>query len=165
MISAKNIKSPQECAIVCDNKGAIKKVFLTTLQYLKPTTDYADIISACLKLIEKIPISLIPHHVKAHQDDHKEFHKPSEWEKLNVIMDKKAKSALTQLITSKEDTTEFPAHLWSIPVIRHDTATICFNFCKNLYQSIYEKKIINYWTSHDRFSQDMHRSIDWEAHN
>ena len=98
------------CTIVCDSKGALNKIFSTSTNTLRCSSLHADIVAACVRLIEIIPIQLYPQHVKAHQDDVKEFEELTDFKKLNVPMDKKTKIALKQSQYSDEEIELFENH-------------------------------------------------------
>ena len=95
----------RSCAVVYDGKGAIDKVFSASSMLVKPSWKQADLTSACVKLIEKIPIQLIPLHVKGHQDTGQDFQDLSIFEQLNVLMDAKAKIAMSNFTYSSEEVT------------------------------------------------------------
>ena len=138
------------CRIVCDNKGALKKIFTSDASHLKTTTLHADLIAACIELRERIPIDLIPQHVKAHQDELKEFHELNDMEKLNVIMDKKAKQALSTHSYSKEDIMFLTPHPLSFRTIRYKGVPQRYQLTNNLYSAIYKDRILHHWNK-ERF--------------
>jgi hypothetical protein len=51
----------------------------------------ADVISAAVQLLRKIPITIIPTHVRGHQDKGVPFNRLSYPHQLNVLMDELAK--------------------------------------------------------------------------
>ena len=106
---------------------------------------------------------MIPHHVKAHQDDIKDFCELSDWEKLNVLMDHKAKVTMKNISLSREEIDLLPSHQWSIPMVIYKEEVIRFDITKSLYNAIYKDKALTYWTAHQRFTVHMQHRIDWQA--
>ena len=153
------------CTVVCDGKGALDKIFAASPQTVKPTWKQADLISACVKLIDMIPIQLIPLHVKGHQDAIRDYRDLSVYEQLNVIMDAKAKIALKNIKYSVEEVSQFPNHPLAYRPVMHKGNIITCNFTHNLYNSIYKEAICNYWTRHDRFPKKHTNNILWEQQN
>ena len=151
------------CTVVCDGKGALHKIFSTTKERLKPSTEHADLIAACTQLIDKIPIQLYPQHVKAHQEEVKLFHELSDFEKLNVLMDYKAKQALKHNPYSDIELQQLPQHPLSYHQILHEGRIQRFNFSNALYNSIYKKRSLNHWIKINRFHQNQNHIIDWQA--
>lgn len=121
-----------------------------------------DLISACGQLIDQIPIDLIPQHVKAHQDDLKEFHKLSQPEQLNVLMDKKVKQALSTLQYSAIEIERFSNHPLSFPSISYKGLLIQFDFTASLYSVIYKDKILGHWNK-NRLDSALNDIIDWDT--
>ena len=148
------------CNIVCDGKGALMKVFST--YGIKTTTSNADLLSACKSLIEKLPIRLTPHHVKAHQDTVKTFVELSNWEKLNVLMDFKAKQALKRHEhTPLVDIAQYTPHPLSIPTPSFSNIPIRYNFTKALYNKIYDQRLSRRWIKQQRTTPITTEDVVW----
>ena len=125
--------------MVCDSKEAIKKIIATQCRNIKPQTVHSDLIGACAQLIERIPIDLIPVHVKAHQDEMKEFYELDTLEQLNVLMDKKAKIALKNSPHTHQDTERFTSHPLSFQPICYKDVPIIDLILLKLFIAVYTK--------------------------
>ena len=121
-----------DCTVICDGKGALKRIFSTSIQQLRSSSEKADLIPACNCLVEYTQIHMYQQHAKAHQDESKEFHELTDCMKLNVLMDKKANLALSSNPYSEEEINQLVSHLFSFFRIKYSRKTQRFNFLKLL---------------------------------
>ena len=152
-----------KCTIICDGKGALMKAFSITMNSLRSSTEHSDILAPILKLRRAIPINLIPQHVKSHQDEIKQFSDLTEWEKLNVLMDKHAKHTVKTNPYSHHQLSQLPHHDLSFQSVSYDGIVQRYNITSTLYSSLYEHKVLAYWNRENRFEHNQNTMIDWES--
>lgn len=85
----------------CDCKTAVKK---SKPQWLRipQKTKHADIIQAIRRLVREIPIAVKFEHVEGHQDRMKKMEELGAMEQLNVLMDKRAKQHIEDILDMEE---------------------------------------------------------------
>jgi hypothetical protein len=77
--------------VYCDNITALHRIFHTDIDFVNPKIVSADIVSAAVKVLSLIPITVYPRHVRGHQDKGISFDKLTYPRQLNVLMDSIAK--------------------------------------------------------------------------
>jgi hypothetical protein len=78
----------------CNNINALKRSINTTYQQHSSKQQQSDLLSFCCHTQSNTPLTIIPTHVKAHQDDTIPYQKLYRISQLNVRMDITAKQAL-----------------------------------------------------------------------
>ena len=151
------------CAVICDGKGALLKIFHETRDTLKLKTPHSDLISACVSLIEAIPVRLTPVHVAAHQNDHKAFLGLDDNAKLNVLADQHAKRALDGHTTPQSIVDMMQPHSLSFQQPVHAGIPVRYDVTSLLYSSIYQQKLSTTWIKEKRFLRKDFKEIDWNA--
>lgn len=101
-----------------------------------------DLLRACVKLKEDIPINLVFIHVKGHQDDHEAYHKLSLPSQLNILMD----GLVKDLLHSTTQQPQFELHRLSFSLPSISNTIINENIKNNLYKYITTKKAHKHWT-------------------
>jgi hypothetical protein len=77
--------------VYCDNITALHRIFHTDIDFVNPKIVSADIVSAAVKVLHMIPITVYPRHIRGHQDKDLSFDKLTYPHQLNVFMDSIAK--------------------------------------------------------------------------
>ena len=153
------------CTILCDGLSALNRVQQVTCETINTRQNSCDLLSACAKLKESLPITLLYAHVKGHQDDEVPIQKLSIPAQLNILMDAIAKNMLTD--HSEEYALSLKPHSLSIPMPKHNNATYVYqDYRRELYNLIMESKAHDYWISDKkRYSTSTKDLIDWNAQN
>ena len=148
------------CTIFCDGLSALQVIQEASIQSVNTRQASCDLISACVKLKNKIPITLKYAHVKGHQDDRQQLCNLSVPAQLNVLMDGLAKDLLEDNRDINPQT--LSGHYLGFTLPRH-TGTIFQKFKESLYDSIMTKKCHSYWISKDRYRVEDINNINWTA--
>ena len=149
--------------LACDNIATITALQDWTLMRVCPNQKNSDLISTCLKLRDTIPLSIIPIHVKGHQDERNPRNKLSLYEKLNVLMDKKAKSLAHLILAHPQVQKPLCDHPAAFPTCKWRDKTICHTIKNNLYDCITTDRAKRYWIEKGRASEDMIETINFKA--
>ena len=150
------------CVIACDGISALKQVQSLYKDILHTRFTSCDLLSACVKLKEKIPIKLVFTHVKAHQDDKEDFDTLSYPAQLNVIMDSLAKDLSAS--TNIEECINLTPHHHSFILPQYKSQYIYQFVKKSLAQTIAHDKAINYWIEKGRMTESGAKLINWTSH-
>lgn len=154
----------------CDGLNAIQ-VIESTYEVCKSNRRHFDIIQAITDAIKDSPLTWEFHHVKAHQDDTKDFEDLSFHEQLNVIADDQAKQHMAWM---KHNNVIFP----NVPTrIFNEKCTILWQqpdgtqykigskLESTLQRLITQTTIRQYWTDHQKFHHNDQQDIDWSSLN
>ena len=148
-----------KCTIYCDGLSALNKVEQCTYNNISTRSSNFDLLSACVKLKESIPITLNFQHVKAHQDTHQQYSSLSLESQLNVIMDGLAKDFLDTAQTIQIQTLQPPT--WSAPLPTYQGHYILDNVQENLYTIVSNQRAHEYWISKSRYTTTTISLICW----
>ena len=152
-----------QITIHCDNKSALKVISQWQLAKVNPRKKNADIISACIKLRDKLPITITCQHVYAHQDTNvrvQELAPDAQW---NVYVDKKAKILAELLIKGHYRQTDDSTHPLSFARCQYKGRYILHKLSDGLYEEISKTKMISYWIEKERLTEHTQDAIDMEA--
>ena len=125
-----------------------------------------DLISACIKLRQEIPIDICFQHVKGHQDESNTYEELTILEKANIWADDEAKTTL-ESFWRREDTTIYnssPLHPLAFPTVLHKGDPIRSQVNKALYTQITSTALHNYWIKKGRYTNDNKSEICWMAY-
>jgi hypothetical protein len=100
----------------CDCESALTTIF--EHDYSTPTQANADLIGLTRHHLSSLTVSVTPKKIRAHQDDNKPLHRLSQWELLNVEMDRIAKSYWQAL-------QYFPVQYFDLPQDHHWHVKLC----------------------------------------
>lgn len=145
------------CAIFCDGLSALQVIEKLNRDSINSKYTSCDLLSACVKLKELIPIDLTFIHVKGHQDNNEDLHKLSLPSQLNILMDGLAKD----LLRSKPTEKPFEQHKFAFALPMVGRTTIHEDFKNNLYKHVTTEKAHAYWISKKRYQEDDIDKIDW----
>ena len=145
------------CSIYCDGLSALQVIEKLDKETINTKYTSCDLLSACVKLKEKIPINLTFIHVKGHQEDNEELHKLSLPSQLNVLMDSLAKD----LLHTETNANEFSPHTLSFPLPKVGSTIIYEDVKNNLYKQVTTSKAHAYWVSKQRYQEEDIDNIDW----
>ena len=155
----RNITSGR-CNIFCDGLSALQVVKEATTESVKTTHSSCDIISACAKLKEVLPIQLTFQHVKAHQDENTPITSLPVPAQLNVLMDKLAKDLNDD--STEQQNRNLSAHPLSLALPIHNHI-IYEKFLESIYNSIATETGHNYWLTKGRYTPEQRNIIDWHS--
>ena len=150
-----------KCTIYCDGLSALNKVEQCTYNNISTRSSNFDLLSACVKLKESIPITLNFQHVKAHQDTHQQYSSLSLESQLNVIMDGPTKDFLDTAQTIQIQTLQPPT--WSAPLPTYQGHYILDNVQENLYTIVSNQRAHEYWISKSRYTTTTRSLICWTS--
>ena len=161
LCQSENIQSGS-CTIFCDGVSALHMVEFANTENIHPNFSNSDILSACAKLNNKIPLELRYEHIKGHQDDNISFDRLSIPAQLNVLMDSLAKDLLKD--SPKDAGDNLPPHRYSFPLPSHKQQMIHYKFKSGLYDAIATDIAQTYWIDEKkRYTRADISSIDWDA--
>ena len=147
----------------CDNKTALKVISKWQLSKLNPRRRNADLISACIKLRDSLPLKITCHHVYAHQDDTVRFQDLSPIAQLNVLVDKRAKSLAELVNKGFYHQFESSNHPAAFSLCYHDNIPILHCISDTLYEKIYTHKMTKYWMEKQRLTHISKDLINLDA--
>lgn len=134
-----------QITISCDRITALLQSLTTNPLSQSPNILHSDILSISSKLAHHLPISIIPLHVKGHQDNNKLFSQLDRPAQLNTKMDILAKETTKQQFP--EYHTNYRSHNMSFPQIMYNQEQIQHKTINNLYFHISADKLVEYWKS------------------
>ena len=149
-----------KCRIFCDGVSALQMVEDITTLTMTTTLKSCDLLSACVKLKDSIPLELEFIHVKGHQDDEVQVSQLTIPAQLNVLMDTLAKNLLHDTTTTM--TMSLGAHKQSMRLPIHGSF-IHQQFKSELYSSIMTARAKAYWVKKQRYDADLCNTISWES--
>ena len=147
-----------KCRIFCDGISALHMVEESKVRTISPKLKSCDLLSACAKLKESIPIDLEFIHVKGHQDTTNKLHELSTPAQLNVLMDTLAKNLLQTTTPAHAESLGY--HELSMKLPFHNKY-IHQQFKDELYKSIMNEVGNAYWVKKGRYQQKDIESIAW----
>ena len=147
----------------CDNLTAVSINNDWSVLRMTPSHTNADIISACLKVRDKLPLHVHFKHVYAHQDKDKSFYLLDPIAKLNVQVDLRAKQLATSISMSTQQQfkeinhpSAFPTSYWNNNPIHHEIKN-------SLYKEITTDNVLSYWIEKRRVTPETLTQIDLTA--
>jgi hypothetical protein len=155
-----NISSGQ-ITISCDGITALSQSLTSNPLSQSPNTLHSDILSTSSRIAYQLPISIIPSHVKGHQDDKETFSHLDRPAQLNTKMDLLAKETAKQQIPDYNN--NYKSHNLSFPQIMYKHSQIQHKTINNLYFHISADKLIEYWKSKLRVTDSTQKLIHWTA--
>ena len=99
------------------------------------------------------------HHVKGHQDEDKPLENLDRWAKLNILMNKKAKSLLKQHPQHPQQFV-IPFEPWSI---WYQGKKLTKEKDTTIYNIVHAPAALSYWGKKGSLSQEEMGKIDWKA--
>jgi len=152
-----NIKSGK-VTIACDNSSAL---FNSLEASRKPKIIDAefDLIYAIKNRVGALPISILYHHVKGHQDAVRSVEVLDRWSLLNIEMDSMAKSVVTRW-TENHNLQHIEGEPWSV---WSDALKLVNDLDSKLYDIMHSTEVENYWTRKGKFPEQLASHIHWEA--
>ena len=147
----------------CDNKSALKVIAYWQLQKVNPQRQNADLISACIKLRDSLPISIVCRHMKAHQDSTirvQDLEPAAQW---NVCVDKQAKLLAELVIKGHYNHIVESSHPLSFPHCSFNGTHILHNMADRIYEEISKSKMIQYWLEKERLTPTSKELIDIDS--
>ena len=88
--------------ICCDNLMVIENMESWSQLRMTPSHKNADLMSACLRLRDSLPININWKHIYGHQDESIPYHMLPRLAQINIDMDHKAKELVTKMIYNKD---------------------------------------------------------------
>lgn len=152
-----------QCIIACDGISALKKIMYTPASAISAKLLHSDLLSAAIKIRDNLPLTLIPTHVKGHQDDNIPFHLLPRIAQLNILTDLKAKIELEECEANKLTTSNFPGHNFSFPSITHNGQQLFHQINEQLYNSIANERSIITWIKRERITSQTVEMVNWKA--
>jgi hypothetical protein len=140
----------------CDCESALTTIFEHV--YSTPTHANADLIGLTRHYLSRLTVSGLPKNIWTHQDDKRPLHRLSQWELLNVEMDKIAKSYWQAL-------QYFPVQYFDLPPDHHWHVKLCGRWLPTfdkteIVHHIYDDAAQKYWGKKYDIP-DPHNNVDW----
>ena len=155
--------SPYTIVVACDGKSALYKALCGSREYFNTSFPCFDLISRIITFREKMTATLIPTHVKGHQDD---AGLPlTNLEKLNVRMDKLAKELLWHAHNTDYPVPDaLPPTDDALTQVDYKNTPIVSNLSTTLVHHICEDRLRDYWAKRGRFRVNFAEQwIDWDV--
>ena len=149
------------CLVACDGLSAIKQISNLNLSTVHTRLSSCDIISACIKLINVLPIKIEFGHVKGHQDESISLDELAIPAQLNVFMDDIAKELARR--TTSEDLIQLPHHKYSFSLPNVASVNIHEHLQRNIAKTIGIHKANKYWIQKGRIKEEHINCINWKA--
>ena len=151
------------CSVICDGLSALNRVKEVSSSTINSRQSCCDLLSACARLKDKLPIQIKWAHVKGHQDDETPLHHLSIPAQLNVLMDGIAKNMLEE--HSTQQASRIQPHPLSLPQpLYQDRQFVQQDYSRELYNLIAEDKVHQYWIHEkERYTQEDIKKIDWDS--
>lgn len=150
-----------KCTIFCDRINALHMTESTQISFLNSNASSVDLLSACIKLRDLIPIHLDFFHVKGHRDDHDKVDNLSIPSQLNVMMDFLAKDLLQQWKEMDRILDESHPLSFTLPMYKH--ISVYGKLKDSLYNLVASERANKYWLNKDRYTQSEEIVIDWNS--
>jgi exonuclease III len=148
--------------IYCDNINALRKIFQSDIDFVNPKMLSADIVSAAVQLLHRIPIDILPTHVRGHQDKGIPFDCLSYPHQLNVLMDELAKDTARNNYALKENLNLDPHPLsFSLPYITDKNDYIHEKIRSNLCTRLADDRVKTYFINKERITVSALNTIAW----
>ena len=155
-----NIKEGK-CYIYCDGITALNIIDKSHRHTVSTRFSNCDIVSACVKLKETIPIQLVFEHVKGHQEDHRPIQALPVPAQLNILMDSLAKDLMDDL--PEKAGYNLHEHRLSFTLPRHKNRPIYHKLKEFMYRQIMNEKAHCYWIEEKkRYTSEDKENIHWE---
>ena len=128
---------------------------------LCPSRADFDMLTDIRAKIKRLPIQINWRWIKGHQDDDVSYDDLDEWAKANVLVDNIAKAYWNHVATTGPEPTahRFGDEAWALYV---DGGKIGKFDKQRLYKSIYEEKVMTYWTRKSKRQLEAICTVDWE---
>ena len=149
--------------LYCDNINAVNIINEWTLLKMTPRHKNADIVSACLAIKGNLTIKIQCCHIYGHQDRNIPYHLLTPTARLNIDMDKNAKSLAKEIIHSNDMKLEAGNHPLAFITCYWNQIPIADEINNKLYEIITNHKVISYWTDKGRVNQHTLPLIDMKA--
>ena len=159
-ICVENNISSGMCTIMCDGLSALQVIERLNRQTLHSRYNSCDLLSACVSLRERIPITLRFAHVKGHQDESTDIQFLSTPAQLNVMMDGLAKELAET--TCHEETKDLLQHYLGFSLPHSNGYFIRQDFKKEIYNAIMTRRAHEYWMKKNRYKQQDIECIEWQ---
>ena len=153
-----DVKSGQ-ITIACDNDSSLL-MSLTTYTRVKPSDAYFDLIWAIQDLRSQLKFKIHAQIVAGHQE--KKKRRLSVYEKLNILMDKKAKAFRRSLEKGRHQHTPsiIDRKNWSLKL---GNVHISYDIEQGIRDHVQGTEIINHLIRNDTLSRQAVQHIDWSA--
>ena len=129
----------------CNNQNVVDAVNDWTVNKITPNSRNVDLLSATLKLHDRLPITISCKHVCGHQDDTTPYHLLSPKSQRNIDMDLLAKQLSAKLLNMDYTHPEWCNHPSSLPTCKWKDMVILQCSIETLYYNICKEKMEEYW--------------------
>ena len=152
---------PYNIRIACDGESALFRSLQATRDDFTSTHSSFDLISQIMVLREAIQGTILPIHVKGHQD--RESLNLTAIEVLNVRMDKLAKEILQEAVVLGDDIPDaLPLTTTGLPQVDYQDIPICSSLASTIRSLISEDRAIAWWRYKGRFREGVqYKDVDW----
>ena len=152
---------PYDIRIACDGESALFRSLQATRDEFTSTNSSFDLISQIMVLREKIQGTLLPIHVRGHQD--RESVQLTAMEALNVRMDTLAKEILQEAVDSGDDVPDaLPVMSTGLPQVDYQDIPIGSSLASTIRSLISEDRAIAWWRYKGRFREGVqYKDVDW----
>lgn len=149
--------------IYCDNERVLGVISRWSRDKFTPKAKHADLISALLAVRDKLGITIVVQHVKAHQDDSIPYHLLTPQAQLNVDMDKDAKEIVNIMITCPTVRANTSHHPYSFALCSWRNKPVLQEMHSELYYHITHAKMEQYWIKKKRLTPETITKVDFDA--
>ena len=149
--------------LVCDNESVLQIFSEWSTDRMTPRHKNADVISAVLKLRDKLKITFTVEHVYGHQDSITHIDNLPPIVRLNIAMDEQAKSLALRMINGKTERFSVVDHYASFHMCRWNQLYIHQQLTDTLYHHISLQKMKTYWVERNKVREQHISKIDYNA--
>ena len=152
-----------QLTIYCNNETVVNAMNEWSQSKVTSKAKNVDMISACLRMRDRIPIPIQCKHIYGHQDEAAAFDTLTPEAQKNVVMDGLAKE-LVDTLERRE--TQLPTHCDhpdSIATCRRKSTVFTQTYNNSIYNHIYKDKIQTYWNDKKRIHKDDNHLIDYQS--
>ena len=154
-------KTRGKVTVVCDGLSALNHALEDHL--LHPKQPQFDLLSAIRGLRQKISSTIIPSHVKGHQDRYSSWYQLDWWARRNCWMDFHAKAFRRQLERQGKTVAPNPWFAWEPWALYVDGVKQSRLVTKMIAERLARSDIIHYWERKGRFPSGVSDLIDWDS--
>ena len=157
-----SITTPYSQIVACDGESALYRCLVGGRGRLSTSIKHCDIIAKCHDRIDRLSCSVVPTHVRGHQDDRGT--NLTILEKINVKMDSLAKK-IASIAKRKRilALTHAPITPDGYPTIYIRGVPIISEVERTLKNDISSNRIKQWWISKGRFTFQNEKEIDWDV--
>ncbi len=150
-------------SVHCDGLTALRQSTRKKIERISSKSKHSDLLSACCQLINQLPISITPTHVKGHRDDVVSFENLTTPEVMNVEMDINAKLTLQSFSESSICNTflNSPPHHLSFKQPKLRGRRIYHDILNELRDGMAENDLHLHWIHKQRYTTTDIPNILW----